>query len=50
MDVTDKDISILIGADLPCLHICYDVISGNQYEPIAILTERVGPIRKKQQN
>ena len=28
--VTDKNISILIGVDLPHLHICHDVISGNQ--------------------
>ena len=38
-DVIDKDISILIGADLPYLHICHDVISGNQNEPIAVLTK-----------
>ena len=30
IDVTDKDISILIGADLSHLHVCHDVISGNQ--------------------
>ena len=30
IDVTDKDISTLIGADLSHLHVCHDVISGNQ--------------------
>ena len=39
IDVTDKDISILIAADLPHLHICHDVIRGNQNEPIALLTK-----------
>ena len=39
IDVIDKDISILIVADLPHLHICHDVISWNQNEPIAILTK-----------
>ena len=36
IDVSDTDISILIGADLPHLHVCHDVISGNQNEPIAM--------------
>ena len=39
IDVTDKDISILKGGDLPHLHVCHDVISGNQNKPIAILTK-----------
>ena len=39
IDVTDKDISILIGVDLSHLHICHDVISGNQNEPRAMLTK-----------
>ena len=39
IDVTDKDVSILIGADLPHLHTSHDVISGNQNEPIAMLTK-----------
>ena len=39
IDIIDKDVSILIGADLPHLHICHDVNSGNQNEPIAILTK-----------
>ena len=37
--MSNTDISILIGADLPHLHICHDVISGNQNEPIAMLTK-----------
>ena len=39
IDVINKDIYILIGAYLPHLHICYNVISGNQNEHIAILTK-----------
>ena len=39
IDVSNTDISNLIGADLPHLHICHDVISGNQNEPIAMLTK-----------
>ena len=39
IDVIDKYISILIGADLPHRQICHDVISGNQNEPIARLTK-----------
>ena len=39
IDVTDKEVSILIGANLPHLHTCHDVISGNQNEPIAMLTK-----------
>ena len=39
IDVSDKDISILIGADLPHLYICHDVISGNQNESTAMLTK-----------
>ena len=42
IDVTEKDISILKGADLPHLHICHNVISGNQNEPIAILKNWTG--------
>ena len=38
IDVIGKDTSILIDADLPHLHICHNAISGNQNEPIAILT------------
>ena len=39
IDVIDKDISILTAADFPHLHICHDVISVNQNEPIVILTK-----------
>ena len=39
IDVTDKVISIFIGATLPYLHICHDVISGNHNESIATLTK-----------
>ena len=39
IDIINKDISILIGADLPHLHICHSVISGGQNEPIAMLTK-----------
>ena len=28
-----------MGADLPHIHICHDVICGNQNEPIAMLTK-----------
>ena len=38
-DVTDKDISILIGVDLPHLQIFHDAISGDQNEPVAMLTK-----------
>ena len=36
-DVTDKDISILIGGNLPYLHICHNPIGGNHNKPIAML-------------
>lgn len=39
IDVTDKDVFILIGVDLPHLYICHDVISRNQNEPVAMLTK-----------
>ena len=39
IDVSDTVISILKGADLLHLPICHDVISGNQNEPIAMLTK-----------
>ena len=32
------DVSILIGADIPELHICYDVRQGSKNQPIALLT------------
>ena len=39
IDIINKDVSILIGADLPHLHICHSVISGGQNEPTAMLTK-----------
>ena len=50
-DVADKDISIFIGADLPNLHICHDVISKNQNESAhsCVNKTRLGAIRRKQQ-
>ena len=32
------NVSILIGADIPELHICYDVRQGSKNQPIALLT------------
>ena len=39
IDIIDKDVSILIGADLPHLYICPTVISIDQNEPTAMLTK-----------
>ena len=37
--LSDVDnVSILIGADIPELHICYDVRQGSKNQPIALLT------------
>ena len=32
------NVSILIGTDIPELHICYDVRQGSRNQPIALLT------------
>ena len=32
------NVSILIGTDIPELHICYDVRQGSRNHPIALLT------------
>ena len=36
--LSDAHVSILIGADIPELHICYDVRHGSENQPIALLT------------
>ena len=33
----DNKVSILIGANVPELHICYDIKQGQKKQPIAIL-------------
>lgn len=39
IDIINKDVSIIIGADLPHLHICHNAISGDQNESVAMLTK-----------
>ena len=36
--LSDADVSILVGADIPELHICYDARQGSKNQPIALLT------------
>ena len=46
-DIANKNISILIGGDMPQLHINYDVVMGRPNEPIATLKKiRMGSVRR----